>query len=69
MGLWSRSKSSKQGAASRLCAEAKDEKTFIQDLQKLRDVPCKTPDGHSFALWVNTGLRQTVASLKVVLRQ
>ena len=43
----------------------KDEKTFIQDLQKLRDVPCKTPDGHSFALWVNTGLRQdTVASLK-----
>ena len=43
----------------------KDEKILIQDLQKLRDVPCKTPDGHSFALWVNTGLRQdTVASLK-----
>jgi phosphotransferase system enzyme I (PtsP) len=43
----------------------RDEKTLIQDLQKLRDVPCKTPDDHSFALWVNTGLRQdTVASLR-----
>ena len=43
----------------------KEEKTLIQDLQKLRDVPCETPDGFNFSLWVNTGLRQdTVASLR-----
>jgi phosphotransferase system enzyme I (PtsP) len=43
----------------------REEKTLLQDLQKLRDVPCTTPDGYSFALWVNTGLRQdTVASLR-----
>ena len=40
-------------------------KLFNKDLEKLRDIPCHTPDGIRFSLWVNTGLRQdTARSLK-----
>ena len=43
----------------------REEKLFNKDLEKLRDIPCHTPDGIRFALWVNTGLRQdTARSLK-----
>ncbi len=43
----------------------REEKILNQDLEKLRDVPCVTPDGFGFSLWVNTGLRQdTVMSLR-----
>ncbi|MBT5388127.1 MAG: phosphoenolpyruvate--protein phosphotransferase [Porticoccaceae bacterium] len=43
----------------------REEKILNQDLEKLRDVPCVTPDGFAFSLWVNTGLRQdTMMSLR-----
>jgi phosphotransferase system enzyme I (PtsP) len=43
----------------------REEKILAKDLEKLRDVPCITPDGFPFSLWVNTGLRQdTLLSLK-----
>jgi phosphotransferase system enzyme I (PtsP) len=43
----------------------REEKILNKDLQKLRDIPCITPDGFRFSLWVNTGLRQdTIMSLK-----
>ena len=43
----------------------REEQIIIKDLQKLRDVPCKTTDGFDFALWVNTGLRNdNVQSLR-----
>ena len=43
----------------------REEKTLIEGLEKLRDVPCKTSDGSSFSLWINTGLRQdNVQSLR-----
>mgnify|MGYP003683434081 FL=1 len=43
----------------------REEKLFNKDLEKLRDIPCHTPDGIRFSLWVNTGLRQdTARSLK-----
>jgi len=43
----------------------REEKILNKDLQKLRDIPCITPDGFRFSLWVNTGLRQdTMMSLK-----
>tara|TARA_B110001469_G_C9606679_1_gene301673 strand:+ start:22 stop:1239 length:1218 start_codon:yes stop_codon:yes gene_type:complete len=43
----------------------REEKILTKDLEKLRDIPCITPDGFRFSLWVNTGLRQdTMMSLK-----
>ena len=43
----------------------KEEDNLILGLEKLRDVPCQTPDGYQFSLWVNTGLRQdTVSSMR-----
>lgn len=39
----------------------REEKLFTKDLEKLRDLPCHTPDGKRFSLWVNTGLRQDTA--------
>ena len=43
----------------------REEKLFNKDLEKLRNIPCHTPDGIRFSLWVNTGLRQdTARSLK-----
>ncbi|MDB9953802.1 PEP-utilizing enzyme, partial [Porticoccaceae bacterium] len=43
----------------------REEKILAKDLEKLRDIPCITPDGFRFSLWVNTGLRQdTYRSLK-----
>ncbi|MGB2451125.1 MAG: phosphoenolpyruvate--protein phosphotransferase, partial [Porticoccaceae bacterium] len=43
----------------------REEKSLNKDLEKLRDIPCNTPDGFRFSLWVNTGLRQdTMMSLK-----
>ena len=43
----------------------REEKILIKDLQKLRDIPCQTTDGHDFSLWVNTGLRHdNVPSLR-----
>ena len=43
----------------------REEKVLAKDLEKLRDIPCITPDGFRFSLWVNTGLRQdTYRSLK-----
>ena len=43
----------------------REEKLFNKDLEKLRDIPCHTPDGIRFSLWVNSGLRQdTARSLK-----
>jgi phosphotransferase system enzyme I (PtsP) len=30
-------------------------------LEKLRDIPCVTPDGTALSLWMNTGLRQDIA--------
>jgi len=43
----------------------REEQTLVKGLQKLRDVPCKTTDGCSFSLWVNTGLRHdSIQSLR-----
>jgi phosphotransferase system enzyme I (PtsP) len=43
----------------------REEQTLAKGLQKLRDVPCKTKDGCSFSLWVNTGLRHdSIQSLR-----
>jgi phosphotransferase system, enzyme I, PtsP len=39
----------------------REEKQLSRDLEKLRDVPCVTPDGMPIALWINTGLRQDIA--------
>ena len=39
----------------------REEKQLAKDLEKLRDVPCITPDGTPLTLWMNTGLRQDVA--------
>ncbi|SDU25395.1 phosphoenolpyruvate--protein phosphotransferase [Halopseudomonas salegens] len=38
-----------------------EEKELIQGLEKLREVPCVTVDGHRMPLWVNTGLFADVA--------
>ena len=38
-----------------------EERELVQGLEKLRDVPCVTPDGHRMPLWVNTGLLADVA--------
>ena len=40
----------------------REEKLLLKDLEKLRDVPCVTPDGFPVSLWVNTGLRQDIAA-------
>ena len=43
----------------------RERQQFNKGLEKLRDIPCNTPDGKRFSLWVNTGLRQdTLQSLK-----
>ncbi|MGB0449532.1 MAG: phosphoenolpyruvate--protein phosphotransferase, partial [Porticoccaceae bacterium] len=43
----------------------REEKQLAKDLEKLRDIPCITPDGVPLSLWMNTGLRQDIAiSLK-----
>ncbi len=43
----------------------REEKQLAKDLEKLRDIPCVTPDGVTLSLWMNTGLRQDIAiSLK-----
>jgi phosphotransferase system, enzyme I, PtsP len=43
----------------------REEKQLAKDLEKLRDIPCVTPDGVPLSLWMNTGLRQDIAvSLK-----
>ena len=34
-----------------------EEKLLDQGLEKLKDLPCETTDGHKVSLWVNTGLR------------
>jgi phosphotransferase system enzyme I (PtsP) len=39
----------------------REEKQLSKDLEKLRDIPCVTPDGLPLALWINTGLRQDIA--------
>ncbi|MDC1211184.1 phosphoenolpyruvate--protein phosphotransferase [Porticoccaceae bacterium] len=39
----------------------RQEKLLAKDLEKLRDIPCVTPDGFPIALWINTGLRQDIA--------
>ncbi len=38
-----------------------EEKVLVQGLEKLREVPCVTVDGHRMPLWVNTGLFADVA--------
>ncbi len=43
----------------------REERQLAKDLEKLRDIPCVTPDGIPLSLWMNTGLRQDIAvSLK-----
>ncbi len=43
----------------------REERQLAKDLEKLRDIPCITPDGVTLSLWMNTGLRQDIAvSLK-----
>ena len=43
----------------------REERLLAKDLEKLRDIPCVTPDGVPLSLWMNTGLRQDIAiSLK-----
>ena len=39
----------------------REEKSFNKDLERVRNLPCKTLDNSRFALWVNTGLRQDIA--------
>ncbi len=39
----------------------REEKQLAKDLEKLRDIPCVTPDGMPLSLWMNTGLRQDIA--------
>ncbi|PKM30934.1 MAG: phosphoenolpyruvate-protein phosphotransferase PtsP [Gammaproteobacteria bacterium HGW-Gammaproteobacteria-11] len=39
----------------------REELELVQGLEKLRDVPCVTTDGHRMPLWVNTGLLADVA--------
>lgn len=39
----------------------REEKQLTKDLEKLRDIPCVTPDGVPLSLWMNTGLRQDIA--------
>ena len=39
----------------------REEKSFNKDLERVRNLPCKTLDDSRFALWVNTGLRQDSA--------
>jgi len=39
----------------------REEKLLAKDLEKLRDIPCVTPDGFPLSLFVNTGLRQDIA--------
>src|SRR5690606_19124197 len=33
-----------------------EERQLVKGLEKLRDLPCETNDGHRMKLWVNTGL-------------
>ncbi len=45
-------------------AQLDEEKLLAEDLERLRDEPSVTADGHHIALWVNTGLRlDTLLSL------
>jgi phosphotransferase system, enzyme I, PtsP len=37
-----------------------DERQLVKGLEKLRDEPCETTDGHRMTLWVNTGLMTDV---------
>lgn len=37
-----------------------EEKQVSSDLEKLRDLPCRTEDGQDISLWVNTGLMTDV---------
>jgi phosphotransferase system enzyme I (PtsP) len=39
----------------------REERQLAKDLEKLRDIPCITPDGMPLSLWMNTGLRQDIA--------
>jgi phosphotransferase system enzyme I (PtsP) len=39
----------------------REERQLAKDLEKLRDIPCVTPDGTALSLWMNTGLRQDIA--------
>ena len=39
----------------------REERQLAKDLEKLRDIPCVTPDGIPLSLWMNTGLRQDIA--------
>ena len=39
----------------------REERQLAKDLEKLRDIPCVTPDGVPLSLWMNTGLRQDIA--------
>lgn len=46
-------------------ARQRQEKLLIQDLEKLSEQPCVTPDGVRIDMWVNTGLRNdTTMALK-----
>lgn len=38
-------------------AQLQEEKILAEDLERLRDEPSVTADGHHISLWVNTGLR------------
>jgi phosphotransferase system enzyme I (PtsP) len=38
----------------------KEEQQISKGLEKLRDLPCETTDGHRIPLWVNTGLMADV---------
>src|SRR5690554_322148 len=37
-----------------------EERQLVKGLEKLRDLPCETNDGHRMKLWVNTGLMTDV---------
>lgn len=39
---------------------AKEEAALFKGLEKLKDLPCETRDGHRMRLWVNTGLMTDV---------
>jgi len=39
----------------------REERQLAKDLEKLRDIPCVTPDGIPLSLWMNTGLRQDIS--------
>lgn len=41
-----------------------EERLISKELDKLKELPCQTPDGHRIALWANTGLLADAARAK-----